>query len=101
MIYVPEYTENSCCYMCVDVDWNYHCSIYCNGIYILWTWPNQEKISGNLVLQEGANAVFTVSYKDYFVNSHYLYRVGSTSFNNYNVNVNCLDNNTFTSAYFI
>lgn len=75
MIYVPEFTENSCCYM---YDSN---TLRCY----------ESKPQYNV----------TINYTDYFVNSHYLERYGSTEFNNYyNYNIQCLDNNKLTTAYF-
>lgn len=41
----------------------------------------------------------TINYKEYYVNSHYLYKNGSTQFGNYNYNVNCLDNSVLTNKY--
>lgn len=41
----------------------------------------------------------TIEYTDYFVNSHYLTRTGSTTFNNYStINYDCLDYRTFTTT---
>jgi len=42
----------------------------------------------------------TINYTDYFVNSHYMSRTGSTTFNNYStINYNCLDYTKFTTSY--
>lgn len=74
MIYVPNYTQNTCCYMydsntlrCYDYRPTYNT---------------------------------TVNYIDYFVNSHYLERYGSTQFSSYSSNIQCLDSSKFTQAYF-
>lgn len=40
-----------------------------------------------------------INYKEYYVNSHYLYKNGSTQFSNYNYNVYCLDNSVLTNKY--
>lgn len=40
----------------------------------------------------------TVTYTDYYVNSHYLQKEGTQSFGRYNTNLpNCLDSNIFTN----
>lgn len=41
----------------------------------------------------------TVSYVDFFINSHYMERPGVQQFGNYNVNVQCLDKNNLTDAF--
>lgn len=75
MIYVPEFTNNSCCYLYDSNTLRCYDSIPQNNI--------------------------TVNFKDYFVNSHYLSRSGSTQFGSYyTLNFDCIDNNLFTTSYF-
>lgn len=41
----------------------------------------------------------TIDYTDYFINSHYLKRTGTTTFNNYStINYDCLDYQDFTTT---
>lgn len=41
-----------------------------------------------------------INYTDYFINSHYLSRTGTTHFGNYTtINYNCLDTSNFTTKY--
>lgn len=41
-----------------------------------------------------------INYTDYFINSNYLTRTGSTSFGSYTtLNYNCIDYNNFTTSY--
>ena len=43
----------------------------------------------------------TISYKDYYVNSHYIYRTGQTTWSNYNTfNDTCLSSSNFTTNAF-
>lgn len=74
MIYVPEYNDNTCCYM-YDAN-TLRCYEY----------------------RPSYNS--TVNYTDYFVNSHYLERYGSTQFSSYSYNIQCLDNSKLTTSYF-
>lgn len=42
-----------------------------------------------------------ITYKDYFINSHYIIRTGSTTFGSYNVpNYSCLSSSNFTTNAF-
>ncbi len=42
----------------------------------------------------------TINYTDYFINSHYVTRSGSTTFGNYNtIQYNCIDYTNFTTNY--
>ena len=74
MIYVPEYDNNTCCYM-YDA----------NTLRCYESVPTYNSI---------------VNYRDYFVNSHYLYRDGATQFGSYNVNISCISHDKYTDAYF-
>lgn len=74
MIYVPEFNTNTCCYM--------------NDSNTLRCYDRRPTNNS------------TVSYIDYFVNSHYLSRSGSQSFGNYNTNIQCIDNSKLTNSYF-
>lgn len=75
MIFVPEFNNNSCCYM---YDSN-----------TLRCYKTQPVINS------------TIEYRDFYVNSHYLYKDGSTQFGNYgyNYNIECLDNSVLTDKY--
>lgn len=42
----------------------------------------------------------SVVYTDYYVNSHYMERVGTQNFGNYNFSINCLDSSKITSNYY-
>lgn len=41
----------------------------------------------------------TISYRDYYINSSYIYKDGYQSFNQYATLPTCLDNNTVTNDY--
>lgn len=76
MIYVPNFDNNTCCYM-YD--------------------------SNTLRCYKTAPVVnTTIQYTDYFVNSHYLYRNGESNFGNYgyNLNITCLDNSSYTDSFY-
>lgn len=74
MIYVPQYTANTCCYM---YDAN-----------TLRCYTNRPSYNT------------TINYTDYFVNSHYLERYGSTQFSTNYSNIQCIDNSKYTQSYF-
>ena len=42
----------------------------------------------------------TVNYRDFYINSNYLYRDGSQSFGNYSTLPVCLDNSIITSDFY-
>lgn len=74
MIYVPDFDSNTCCYM------------------------NDPNTMRCYEYQPGYNT--SVSYIDYFVNSHYLTRSGVQQFGSYATNIQCIDNSKLTTAYF-
>lgn len=41
-----------------------------------------------------------INYKDYFINSHYIYREGSVQYGSYSNLPTCLNNNIFTKEYY-
>ena len=71
MIYVPIYNTNNCAYV-RDA----------NTIRVYNTTPTNNS---------------TVGYTDYYINSHYIYTNGSTTFNNYNTIPSCLSNDDVTT----
>lgn len=75
MIYVPEYNINNCAY------------IYdANRIRVYSSRPTN-------------NA--TITYRDYYFNSHYLYTDGSTTFSNYSTLPTCLNSDYIsTNPYY-
>lgn len=74
MIYVPEFNNNTCCYM--------------NDSNTLRCYEYRPTYNSN------------VNYTDYFVNSHYLTRTGTQSFGSYNTSINCIATSNLTTAYF-
>lgn len=48
----------------------------------------------------GYNQNITIDYRDYYVDSSYLYQDGSQSFSNYSTIPVCLDNSVLTDRYF-
>lgn len=74
MIYLPSFTNNNC--IILDNLQNGYIRVYSN------------KPTSNS----------TVSYTDYFIDSHYVSRVGTQNFSN-NVNVNCVSHDQFTTDY--
>ena len=74
MIYVPEFNNNTCCFV------NDSNTIRC---YDQRPVPNS-----------------TIGYTDYFVNSHYLSRTGMQTFSNYSTfNYDCISTSNLTKAY--
>ena len=78
MIYVPDL--NYKCYVLVDKD----------------TIRAYETIPYN----PGYNQQVNINYRDYYLNSHYLYKDGEQSFGNYSQLPICLDNNLITDNYY-
>lgn len=74
MIYVPE-KENYKCYVVRDS----------NTIRAYKTVPKNNS---------------EVNYRDYYINSNYLYQDGSQSFSNYSTLPVCLNNNELTSEFY-
>lgn len=48
----------------------------------------------------GYNNNITISYRDYYINSSYLYQDGTQNFGNYSTIPICLDNDLLTDRYF-
>ena len=71
MIYVPEYNNDNCLY------------IYNSDIIRVY----DNKPSHNT----------TISYKDYYIKSSYIYNEGSTTFSNYSILPVCIDSNRITT----
>lgn len=71
MIYVPDYTNVKCAYI-RDA----------NTIRVYDTHPTNNS---------------TVGYTDYYINSHYIFTNGSTTFNNYNTIPTCLNSDTIST----
>lgn len=73
VIYVPNYTDGNCAYMYSN-----------NTLRVYESTPRN-------------NA--TISYVDYMVDNHYLYREGVTSFSNYSVLPICLSSSQITTNF--
>lgn len=71
MIYVPEYNNDNCAY------------IYNSDIIRVY----DNKPSHNT----------TISYKDYYIKSSYIYNEGSTTFSNYSILPVCVDSSRITT----
>lgn len=74
MIYVPE-KENYKCYVVQNED-------------VIRAY---EKVPGNNT---------TINYRDYYINSNYIYKDGYQQFSNYATLPVCLNNNTLTSDFY-
>lgn len=74
MIYVPEYTQGNCAYI-------YNSDI----IRVYDSQPRQNS---------------TISYKDYYINSSYIYNEGSTTFSNYTTLPVCINNSRITTEVY-
>lgn len=74
MIYVPEYSTGNCAYV-RDT----------NTIRVYSTTPTYNS---------------TVSYRDYYINSHYLYTDGSQTFGNYATIPICLSSSNITTDFY-
>ena len=75
MVYVPYYNDGYCAYV-YDA----------NRIRVYSSRPNYGS---------------TITYRDYYFNSHYLYTDGSTTFSNYSTLPTCLaDTNISTNIYY-
>lgn len=75
MIYVPEYTSGNCAY------------IYNSDVIRVY---NSMPVHGS-----------TVSYKDYYIKSSYIYNDGSTTFSNYSTLPVCIaDSRITTDVYY-
>lgn len=48
----------------------------------------------------GYNQNVTIQYRDYFIDSSYLYQDGTQSFSNYSAIPTCLNNDVLTDRYF-
>lgn len=71
MIYVPEYNENNCAY------------IYNSDIIRVY---DSQPVHNS-----------TISYKDYYIKSSYIYNTGSTTFSNYSTLPTCIDSSRITT----
>lgn len=71
LIYVPDYESTNCAYM------------YSNNV--LRVYDEQPRYNS------------TITYTDYMVDNHYLYRNGSTTFSNYSTLPVCLDSSSLTT----
>lgn len=71
MIYVPEYTSSNCAY------------IYNSDVIRVY----------DSVPQHNS----TISYKDYYIKSSYIYNTGSTTFSTYTSLPTCIDSNRITT----
>lgn len=71
MIYVPEYNNNKCAY------------VYDSSRIRVYSSRPQNNT--------------TISYRDYYFNSHYLYNDGSTTFSNYSTLPTCLSNDDIST----
>lgn len=74
MIYVPEYNQGNCAYI-------YNSDI----IRVYDSQPRQNT---------------TISYKDYYINSSYIYNEGSTTFSNYTTLPVCINNSRITTEVY-
>lgn len=75
VVYVPEFTPNSCCYM--------------NDSQTMRCYDRKPVLNS------------TIGYIDYFVNSHYLSRTGVTNFGNYtSISYDCLDTSKLTTDFY-
>lgn len=73
MIYVPDYEAGNCAYM------------YSNNVLRVYERTPQNNT--------------TINYIDYMVDNHYLYREGSTTFNQYSTLPLCLSSSNITTNY--
>lgn len=71
MIYVPEYSSGNCAY------------IYNSDVIRVYDSVPQHNT--------------TISYKDYYIKSSYIYNTGSTTFSSYTTLPTCIDSNTITT----
>lgn len=74
MIYVPDYQNSNC--------------LYFYNSDILRVYDTKPTINS------------TIQYKDYYFNSHYLYNIGSTTFNQYSTIPTCIDNTRITTNFY-
>lgn len=74
MIYVPSYNTNNCVYVRDSSTIRVYLSVPTNNS--------------------------TIGYTDYYINSHYVYTTGSTTFNNYQVLPTCLASSEITTNIF-
>lgn len=73
MIYVPDYESGNCAYM------------YSNNVLRVYeSTPRQNT---------------TISYVDYMVDNHYLFRNGETTFSSYSTLPTCLNSNVITTNF--
>lgn len=73
-IYVPDYVVGNCAYV-VDA----------------------ERIR---VYESTPERGYTINYRDYYINSHYLYNDGSTTFSNYSTLPTCLADADISTNYY-
>lgn len=74
MIYVPNYDVTNCAY------------VYNN---------NTIRVYDSIPIQGR-----TIDYTDYYINSHYVYNVGSTTFSNYSTLPTCLSDDNITTSFY-
>lgn len=79
MIYVPD-LENYQCYVVINSE----------TIRAYKTKP----------YNPGYNQTINIQYRDYYLNSNYIYQDGTQQFNNYSTIPVCLDKENLTSEYF-
>lgn len=78
MIYVPDLTYK--CYVLVNKD--------------------TIRAYSQLPYNPGYNQQINISYRDYYINSNYLYTDGTQSFGSYTTLPICLDSNNLTDSYY-
>ena len=74
MIYVPEYSSSNCAYVRNDTTIRVYSSV-----------PSLNS---------------TISYRDYYVNSHYIYSEGTQTFSNYTTLPTCISSTNITTDFY-